>query len=559
MTTCKNQRSKSQTGPLAYELARGSSAVTTVFVQKGKNLHLDVNKPVVLVEYTEFKWTINNTCNVVRLFPDNTTRISDSYKGRVEFYVQNHSLLLKNVQHSDSGDYTALITGEKNQRVAEYNVIIQDPVSPVQLSVNSVSNSTESCNLTVTCSTEDSLISSTFRCDNQTCNQEGGEQSENTTSGSSLRVYLLNDFIICNHSNQVSWTSNMTEIQHFCPLTAETERPGSYLGIAIGIGIVIVVFLLCICFLYKRHTNQQKRKNSENEIYECFQDINLNQTPYQNATEDTSGLSPNSVYALPTDYNISSDHNAESETEEDIPRMVDDDIQRSSAVTTVFVQKGKNLHLDVNKPVVLGKDNEFKWTMNNTHNVVRLFPDKITKILDSDEGRVEFSEQNHSLLLKNVQHNDSGDYTALITGDTNQPLAEYKVIIQDPVSPVQLSVNSVSNSRESCNLTVTCSTEDSLISSTFRCDTQTCNQEGGEQSEVTTSGSSLRVYLLNDFIICNHSNQVSWTRDMKEIRPLCSLNAGFSLYLVRTVVLSVGLIIMVSAVISVHLMKRLNK
>ncbi|XP_062284441.1 uncharacterized protein LOC133990232 [Scomber scombrus] len=199
--------------------------------------------------------------------------------------------------------------------------------------------------------------------------------------------------------------------------------------------------------------------------------------------------------------------------------------QGSSAVTTVFVQKGKNLHLDVNKPVVLGKDDEFRWRVSDTHNVVRLFPDNTTRIVDPYKGRVEFSVQNHSLLLKNVQHNDSGDYTALITGDKNQPLAEYKIIIQDPVSPVQLSVNSVSNSRESCNLTVTCSTEDSLIS-TFRCDTQTCNQEGGEQSKVTTSGSSLRVYLLNDSIICNHSNQVSWTRDIKEICLLCSATAG---------------------------------
>ncbi|XP_053186752.1 uncharacterized protein LOC128369698 [Scomber japonicus] len=445
---------------LCKELA-GSSAVTTVFVQKGKNLHLDVNKPVAIPEGDEFRWRFNNTHSIVRLILDTRARIVDPYKGRVEFSVQNHSLLLKNVQHSDSGDYTALITGDKNQRVAEYEVIIQDPVSPVQLSVNSVSNSRESCNLTVTCSTEDSLINSTFRCDNQTCHQEGGEQSEVTSSGSSLRVYLVNDFIICNHINQVSCTRDIKEIQHFCSPTAG-----------------------------------------------------------------------------------------------------------SSAVTTVFVQKGNDLHLDVNKPVVLLEDNEFRWRFDDTVSIVRFIPDKGTRISDPYKGRVEFSVQNHSLLLKNVQHRDSGDYTALITGDKSQHLTEYKVIIQDPVSPVQLSVNSVSNSRESCNLTVTCSTEDSLISSTFTCDTQTCNQEGGEQSEVTTSGSSLRVYLLNDFIICNHINQVTCTRDMKEIQHFCSLTAGeteitgsqsISLCLVKTVVFSVGLIIMVSAVISVHLMERLKK
>ncbi|XP_053186749.1 CD48 antigen-like [Scomber japonicus] len=233
----------------------------------------------------------------------------------------------------------------------------------------------------------------------------------------------------------------------------------------------------------------------------------------------------------------------------------------SSAVTTVFVQKGKDLHLDVNKPVAIAVYDEFRWRVNDTHSIVRLYPDNKTRIVDPYKGRVEFSVQNHSLLLKNVQHSDSGDYTALIYEDY-QRVTEYKVIIQDPVSPVQLSVNSVSNSRESCNLTVTCSTEDSLISSTFTCDTNTCNQEGGEQSEVTTSGPSLHVYLFNDFIICNHSNQVSRTGDIKEIQPLCSLTAGsqsISLCLVKTVVFSVGLIIMVSAVISVHLMERLKK
>ena len=99
-------------------------------------------------------------------------------------------------------------------------------------------------------------------------------------------------------------------------------------------------------------------------------------------------------------------------------------------MTTVFVQKGKDLHLDVKKPVVLVENNEFKWKFNDTHNVVRLSPDKKPKISSSYEGRAEFSLQNHSLLLKNVQQNDSGDYTALIIGDNNQGLAEYKVIIQ---------------------------------------------------------------------------------------------------------------------------------
>ncbi|CAK6977477.1 uncharacterized protein LOC128369698 [Scomber scombrus] len=544
---------------------QGSSAVTTVFVQKGKDLHLDVNKPVVIPESDEFRWRFNTTHSLVRLFPDKRTRIVDPYKGRVEFSVQNHSLLLKNVQHSDSGDYTALITGDTNQPLTEYKVIIQDPVSPVQLSVN-VSNSRESCNLTVTCSTEDSLISSTFRCDTHICNQEGGEQSEVTTSGSSLRVYLFNDSIICNHSNQVSWTSNMTEIRPLCSLNG-----GINLVIPIGIGAAVLFGLFLGCLVI------YKRKKCGNTEYSAM-DVNLNQTPNQNSTEDASGLFTN-TYALagfptapaqsetvntpePETEAPKSDHQPElKNTEKNNDSVHSQDkiiIYRSSAVTTVFVQKGKNLHLDVNKPVVLGKYDEFRWRFNDTHSIVRLFPDKPLRIVDPYEGRVEFSVQSHSLFLKNVQHSDSGDYTALLTGDKNQPLAEYKVIIQDPVSPVQLSVKSVSNSRESCNLTVTCSTEDSLISSTFRCDNQTCNQEGGEQSENTTSGSSLRVYLFNDSIICNHSNQVSWTRDMKEIWPLCSLTAVPTVIVIVIVIVIMAFIFLVCIIIYLHKRKKIK-
>ncbi|XP_053186764.1 SLAM family member 5-like [Scomber japonicus] len=246
-------------------LFTGSSAVTTVFVQKGKDLHLDVNNTVVIPEFDEFRWRFNGTHSIVRLSPDERTRITDSYKGRVEFYVQNHSLLLKNVQHSDSGGYTALITGDTTQLLTEYKVIIQDPVSPVNLSVNPVSNSRESCNLTVTCSTEDSLINSTFTCDNQTCHQEGEEQSEVTTSGSSLLVYLLNDSIICNHSNQISRTTDMMEIWPLCYPTAD----------------------------------QRKRKKTmtieNNTLYATPED--LNQIPNQTATDDASDLSPNTTYA----------------------------------------------------------------------------------------------------------------------------------------------------------------------------------------------------------------------------------------------------------------------
>ncbi|XP_047446575.1 SLAM family member 5-like isoform X1 [Mugil cephalus] len=240
-------------------------------------------------------------------------------------------------------------------------------------------------------------------------------------------------------------------------------------------------------------------------------------------------------------------------------------IQRSSAVTDVFVKRGDDVLLEVMDDVTK-KFDLFVWTFDtsNSTNLVRYSPGGKPTVSEGYTGRVEFSVENYSVKLKNLQDDDSGVYTAQVTGDKEQTIAKYMVTVQGPVSPVDLNPDSVSISSDSCNLTVTCSTEDSHISSTFTCDTKTCSQEGGDQSKVTNSGASLRVHLLNGTIICHHSNQVSWTqKNMTQIQDLCPLHAGLSdgvsICLVKTVVFSVGLIIMVSVVISVHLMEKIRK
>ncbi|XP_047446570.1 SLAM family member 5-like [Mugil cephalus] len=236
----------------------------------------------------------------------------------------------------------------------------------------------------------------------------------------------------------------------------------------------------------------------------------------------------------------------------------------SSAVTHVFVQKGKDVLLEVTEADVLQKDLILLWRFKQRDILVRFFPGTEPTVSKLYTGRLEFSPKKYSVKLKNLQDDDSGVYTARVTGSKEQTVTKYMVTVQGPVSPVDLNPDSVSISSDSCNLTVTCSTEDSHISSTFTCDTKTCSQEGGDQSKVTNSGASLRVHLLNDTIICNHSNQVSWTqKNMTQIQDLCPLHAGLSdgvsICLVKTVVFSVGLIIMVSAVISVHLMEKIRK
>uniref|UniRef100_A0A3P9DD04 Immunoglobulin V-set domain-containing protein n=1 Tax=Maylandia zebra TaxID=106582 RepID=A0A3P9DD04_9CICH len=167
-------------------------------------------------------WKFNKTNNVAKCAFNNDPVVFDKYEGRAELFRQNYSLLLKNVQHSDSGDYTALMVSNVDQKVAEYKVIVQ--VSPVNLTVDSVSGSSESCVLAVTCSTVDSSIHHSFRCDDKNCSQV---KEKPTNYSSSFIVYRHQDFILCNHSNQVSWEYNKINLHQVFPVKRQRVKMGS--------------------------------------------------------------------------------------------------------------------------------------------------------------------------------------------------------------------------------------------------------------------------------------------------------------------------------------------
>uniref|UniRef100_A0A3B4EXD8 Immunoglobulin V-set domain-containing protein n=1 Tax=Pundamilia nyererei TaxID=303518 RepID=A0A3B4EXD8_9CICH len=168
-----------------------------VFALHGNDLHLDTEKPVTLDEETDLFWKVNSSKNIAKCVFNKDPVVYDKYAGRAELFGPNYSLKLKNVQHSDSGDYTALVVSQREQ------------MTPVDLTVESVSKTSDSCNLTVTCSTVDFNISSSFRCDGKICSHAEEKDLKATKEFSSLSVYLQQDTIFCNHSNQVSWNQTM--------------------------------------------------------------------------------------------------------------------------------------------------------------------------------------------------------------------------------------------------------------------------------------------------------------------------------------------------------------
>ncbi|XP_025756239.1 uncharacterized protein LOC112842911 [Oreochromis niloticus] len=224
------------------------SGLQPLFLLHGKDLHLDVKEPVKLDRKTDFFWKFNSSNNIAKHVFNTDPVVFDNYEGRAELFGQNYSLLVKNVQHSDSGNYTAVTISGKEQRVAEYEVIVQDSVTPTKLTVDPVSSSSDSCNLTVTCSTVDFNISSSFRCDGKNCSHAGEKELKATKKCSSLKVYLQQDTIFCNHSNKVSWNQTMKMLKSYC----ETKTVSSGATI-IAASTSVLFFFDSLHFLLHHH------------------------------------------------------------------------------------------------------------------------------------------------------------------------------------------------------------------------------------------------------------------------------------------------------------------
>ncbi|XP_070989596.1 SLAM family member 9-like [Oncorhynchus clarkii lewisi] len=231
-----------------------------------------------------------------------------------------------------------------------------------------------------------------------------------------------------------------------------------------------------------------------------------------------------------------------------------------SAETSVFVLKGQDVRLNVQTNVQLKDVDVLFWKFNTSVNVVK-YPPKVTFV--RYRGRAECSEEDFSLLLKNLQEEDSGLYDAVVSGFNDRNVATYVLVVQERVEPPVLTVDSVSSINAICKVTVTCRGQNTSVTSS--CNSSTCSQVGGDSRGAETSTVPLlSVYVAGSFIICNHSNHVSWANDTKEIVKLCPMKSvsppagSMSACMLKIILVSVGLVIMISAVITVHIRHRFH-
>uniref|UniRef100_A0A674CSW5 Immunoglobulin V-set domain-containing protein n=1 Tax=Salmo trutta TaxID=8032 RepID=A0A674CSW5_SALTR len=202
----------------------------------------------------------------------------------------------------------------------------------------------------------------------------------------------------------------------------------------------------------------------------------------------------------------------------------------SSSGTPVFVEKGQDVRLDVQGYMTVKNNlkrlNRFQWRFNTSDNVVTYTHEIETQVTPKYQGRAEFIDGNFSLLLKNLKEGDSGCYTAAVRAEKNQDVAKYQISVQERVEPPVLTVDSNSTINAICNVTVTCRGQKTSVVTSL-CNSRICSQVGGESRGAETSTVPLlSVYVAGGSIICNHSNQVSWASDTKEIETICVSKSG---------------------------------
>ncbi|KAM9323594.1 SLAM family member 7-like isoform 2-T2 [Pholidichthys leucotaenia] len=274
----------------------GSTSVTSEFVKKDSDFLLYINESAIPENFLIFRWMFKIDAILISFLRGGDTEVSDSHSERIEFSKENHSVKLKRLQEADSGDYIARVsTPNKELTLVTYSIVVQEPVSPADLTVDHVSSSSHSCILTVTCSTGDSHISSNFTCDTRTCYQEGGEKPKVTASGAVLHLQLANQSIICNHSNQVSYEETPRNIRELCPNHEDKRGQPYYI-----IGIVFI--LLCGAALGAARYRQKRgksdnRETTENTVY-AVPDVELTNTPAQIPVDEAVEPSPTSTYSL---------------------------------------------------------------------------------------------------------------------------------------------------------------------------------------------------------------------------------------------------------------------
>ncbi|XP_026130418.1 natural killer cell receptor 2B4-like [Carassius auratus] len=333
----------------------GSRFEDHVFVQTGDSVKLDV-KIKALPHFSRLVWMKDQTENIVRL--SDQSREIKRYKDRVDFSNTTFSLTLWNMQKTNSGLYRAKILGEKEEFVAEHNVSVIDPVDPPVLNWNATMISVNSCMVNVSCSGHDRLITEIYHSNN--CTQE-----EVTSFGiQTLTLYCIENVVICNYSNPVSWKNDTKEITQLCnshesikPKENNTSFPLYWLSGIAGVSLLVFSVVSVICCSHKKHKSGDQQ--NDQTVYAQVQPKNEVQRPLEMLEKSAN---PQTVYGF------TGEHKQTHNTSQTMPSpQIEEQAQTENHPRTTYSTVGK--HQNQNLSLATEPDHTiYSVVCKSTHN-----------------------------------------------------------------------------------------------------------------------------------------------------------------------------------------------
>ncbi|XP_046883808.1 uncharacterized protein LOC124472796 isoform X2 [Hypomesus transpacificus] len=195
-------------------------------------------------------WRFNLTHSVLRYSNEskNPLKVYQEYENRVDLNPKTYTLVLKNLQETDNGIYSAKITDHRGYEkdVAKHELHVHEAVPDLEFTMLLIYfNSTEGyCNVSVTCAAGDSSVA--YTCDPGGCTQD---LAVLVTPQLLLGVTGAGGTVVCNGSNLVSARSRWGRMSDVC--TEElVSSPMSLLGPTVILVDILTALLLIYLLLY---------------------------------------------------------------------------------------------------------------------------------------------------------------------------------------------------------------------------------------------------------------------------------------------------------------------
>ncbi|XP_048826933.1 SLAM family member 9-like isoform X3 [Brienomyrus brachyistius] len=240
-----------------------SPAESPIYGLKGASVHLTVEslQPLQIKRIT---WKLNSTAMVDHTVDINYTDYYSGHKEKTQFDSKDFSLLIKNLNETDQGTYTAVITGTSgaDSEKAKYYLHVQEAVAkPIIQMNNSTLDSPEGfCNVSVNCSVRDSWVY--YTCDQTQCSQTEPQSWPDVN----ITVTVYNGNIICTGSNRVSNKTQSEPLGDACKKTPSTSEPLSLWYIWLVVPVIVCLCLVCFGFICFKIHHSRHTRNSEGEL-----------------------------------------------------------------------------------------------------------------------------------------------------------------------------------------------------------------------------------------------------------------------------------------------------